>query len=171
MRQVLLDGPRVRLVCILVAASSTLVAGGCGKESPSSAAPQSPKGEPSPKIEWVDPASVQPGPVLRDSLTKEQEQRIRRVREVFVDVDSSPEEKWFNDFKRDVDPDREIAVWERMAQAYKRYCSTRTINQEAKKEVFGILLLRSSALEEEVLKHHKLRVLSPEEAREVMRDF
>lgn len=166
-----MDRLRVRLACILVATFLPFVGGGCGKEPSNTAAQQSSQGGPSPKIEWVDPASVQPGPVQRDSLTKEQEQRIRQVRDVFVEVDSSPVEKWFDDFKRDVDPDREIAVWERMAQAYKRYCSKRTINQEAKKEVFGILLLRSSAPEEEVLKHHKLRVLSPEEAREVMRGF
>lgn len=93
------------------------------------------------------------------------------MQSVFAEVDSSPLEKWENDFKRDVDPDREIAIWEAMASAYEAFCTNRTISIEGKKDVYAIALMRSAAPESEVLKHVQLKVLSKEDAQIVLKGF
>jgi hypothetical protein len=69
-------------------------------------------------------------------------------------------------------PDREIAIWERIADAYTRYCSGRNLSAEAKRDIFQVLLLRSTTSDEdEVFQHLKLNVLTPEQARDVMKSF
>jgi hypothetical protein len=129
------------------------------------------KGEASGRVEWIDPKSIKPGPTLRDQLSEEQMARIRALQATFVEVDGQPVERWFDNFKRDVDPDREIRVWERMAKAYKAYCEGKKLSPEAKKDVYRVVLLRSMAQEQDVLERIKLKELSREEAIAVMKDY
>src|SRR5262249_11406773 len=107
----------------------------------------------------------------RDSLTSEQMARIQKLQTALVEVDGQPVEQWVDDFKRDLDPDRELDVWETMAKAYTAYCSTHTLSPEAKKEVYKVVLLRSTASEQEALEHLELKVLTKDDAIAVMRGF
>lgn len=124
-----------------------------------------------PNVQWVDPSTIQAGPIQRDSLTPDQMARIRKLQAVFVEVDGQSVEEWADGFKRDLNPDRELVIWERMGKAYTGYCSKRTLTPEAKKEVFRVVLLRSMASEEDVLGRLELKVLTKNEAIEIMRDF
>jgi hypothetical protein len=117
------------------------VLSGCGRDAEQAPVAQREKRASASGVEWIDPKTLQPGPLQRASLTKEQEKRIRKVRAVLVEVDPSSEAKWFDDFKRDLDPDREIGIWERIAHAYKSYSANRTLSLETKKDLFRILLL------------------------------
>src|SRR5262245_32394266 len=88
---------------------------------------RAPKGQPTAtteggRVEWVDPKTIQPGPIRRDALSDEQMARIRALQAVFVEVDGQTDEQWADNFKRDADPDKELRVWERMAKAYRAYC-------------------------------------------------
>jgi hypothetical protein len=141
------------------------------REHPTTTPIPAPSATSQPRVEWVDPNLVQPGPVRRESLTPEQMTRIRRLQAVFAEVDGQSVEQWVDNFKRDFDPDRELAVWERMADAYTRYCSNRTLSAEAKQDVFKVVLLRSMAPEYEVLPRLKLSVLTKADAAEIMRGF
>ena len=122
-------------------------------------------------VEVVDLDSIQRGPVRHESLTPEQVARITILQKTFAETDSSSLETWIDNFKRDANPDREITVWERVAKAYRSYCSGRELSIEAKKEVHRIALFRSMMSEDEVLKRRELRELSKADALEVMRDF
>jgi hypothetical protein len=123
------------------------------------------------RTQWVDPNKLKPGPIRHASLTEEQMARVQRVQKVFSEVDPSPIEKWAEDFRRDLDPERELSLWESMATAYETFTASRTLTFAAKKEVFAVVLLRSGAPEEEVLKHAKLKVLTEKDARDIMRLF
>lgn len=122
-------------------------------------------------IEWIDPGQIQSGPSQHESLTDEQLARLRKIYNVFAEVDGQPIEVWIDNFKRDVDPDQELAVWEIMASAYSQYCDDRELSLEAKQEVYQVVLLRSMVSEDEVLQHLELEVLSVDDAREVMQGF
>jgi hypothetical protein len=98
-------------------------------------------------------------------------ERIHKLRGALAEVYHSPIEKWVDNFKRDADPDKELAVWEKIADSYTRYCSKRLLSIEAKKDVFQLLLLRSMASEKEVLNHIKLKTLTVAEAKETMKEF
>jgi len=98
-------------------------------------------------------------------------ERIYKLRNTLAEVENSSIEKWVDNFKRDANPDKELAVWERIADGYTRYCSKRLLSIEAKKDVFQLLLLRSMASEQEVLNHVKLKTLTVDEAKETLKEF
>jgi hypothetical protein len=118
--------------------------------------------------ESVSPKS---GPIGRQGLSPKQMERIYKLRDTLAEVEPSPVEKWIDNFKRDLNPDNELAVWERIAAGYMRYCSKRTLSTEAKKDVFQLLLLRSMASEQDVLNHIKLKILTVDEAKETLKEF
>ena len=141
---------------------------GCAKApDPTVPGAQKPTGQ----VQWVDPKTIQPGPIRHEALNENQLARIRALHITFAEVDPNPLEKWVDNFKRDADPDRELEVWERMARAYRRYCETRPLSPEAKRDVFRVVLLRSTAPEQEVLEKVKLKTLSRDEAAEIMKGY
>lgn len=123
------------------------------------------------RVQWIDPKTIQPGPIRRDTLSDEQMARIRALQEVFVELDGQTVQQWVDSFKRDVDPDRELQIWERMAKAYRAYCDGKQLSVAAKNDVYGVVLLRSMASEKEVLERVNLTELSRDDAITVMRGF
>ena len=153
--------PKLKICAVVVFALLLISVDGCDRDSKTADA----------KTNWVDPNKLEPGPIRHASLTEEQMTRVRHVQKTFSQVDSSPIEKWVEDFQRDANPDRELSLWETMANAYETYTSSKNLGLDAKKEVFQVVLLRSGAPDEEVLKHLKLKVLTEKDAKEIMADF
>lgn len=121
-----------------------------------------------PKTQWVDPHKLEPGPIRNASLSPTQMERVQRLQKVFSDVDPSPVDKWVDDFKRDANPESEIAIYESMATAFEGFTTNKNLSLDAKNDVYQVVLLRSAAPEEEVLKHLKLKILTEENAKEIM---
>jgi hypothetical protein len=119
------------------------------------------------ETECLAPNKLSDGPIVHDQRTQGQIARITRLQEIFKDVDSMPLSKWIEDFSRDQNPDREIEIWEGMAGPFEAFVKKHSPNQQKKKEVYRIVLLRSGASEEETLKHHKRIALSDEEVKEI----
>lgn len=119
----------------------------------------------------MDVDKLQSGPILRNSLSEAQLEKIDYLVKTFKEVDPTTREKWIEDFKKDQNPDREIEIWLMMAQAYNAYCGEKTLDPKIKKEVFSLVLMRSSASEDEVLKHMNLKYLSVGEAKQVMKAY
>jgi hypothetical protein len=124
-----------------------------------------------PDAKRVDPASLNPGPKMPQGLSPKQMARIYKLRDTLAEVEHSSIEKWVDNFKRDANPDKELAIWERIADGYRRNCSKKQLSIEAKKDVFQLLLLRSMASEQEVLNHIKLKTLTVDEAKETLKEF
>ena len=123
------------------------------------------------QTQTVNAADLKPNEIQHERLSEEQVRRIARLHEIFAEVDSSSLEKWIDNFKRDQDPDLEIAIWERIAKRYTDYCSQRNLSLDAKDDVFQTLVLRSMTSDEEQVKKLKLKALSLEEARKIMREY
>ena len=135
----------------------------CGQQSPE------PKHKPeTAKVQWIDPSKIQPGPIRHESLPEDMVERIKAVQAVFAEVDPTPPAKWVEDFKRDMNPDRELAIWEAMAGAYTSYSKGRDLSLVEKKELFGILLTRSGSSTEDALAHLELKSFNKDQAREAM---
>ena len=149
---------------LAVAAVGLGLLGGCddakGRDAPRAA--------PASTTKWVDPAELRPGPVRHEQLTAAQVERITKLHETFKDADPTPLSKWLEDFKRDRDPDREIAICEGMAKAYSAYCEGRELSPSAKRDVYRVVLLRSAAPENEVMKRVKLDVLKRADVEEIL---
>ena len=124
-----------------------------------------------PQTQTVNAADLKPSEIQHEQLSEEQLNRITKLHQTLAEVDKSSLETWIDNFKRDANPDSEIAIWERVAKAYTNYCSQRELTAEAKNDVFQILLLRSMSSDEEAVKTLKLKVLSADEARKIMRAY
>jgi len=102
-----------------------------------------------PRIERLKTNEIKLGPVRRETLTPQQIERLRKLQVMLAEVDDSPIEKWIDDFRYDADPDREIAVFEAVAEAYQAFCSARPRTLAQKKDAFGLLLDRSGSTDED----------------------
>ena len=105
-------------------------------------------------------------------LGEEQVARVKRIQAALSEVDPSSFEKWVGDFEKDRDPEKELRLWEAIADAYQSYCSSHTIGINAKQDVLGILLVRSGTDDEaQAINHIHLSTLTARQARDVMRSF
>ncbi len=105
--------------------------------------------------EWIDPRKTIPGPPGRSILTQEQEHRIRVFSHVFKDIFpenprwSNPDE-WVIDFTKDLSPESEIQIWEKMAKAYVKFTKAERLNRNEIIEAFSYVQIRSQASKNEV---------------------
>lgn len=118
----------------------------------------------------IDPNDVQQNEIMHDSLTSGQIAKIRMIQATFAEVYPVSMEKTLDSFKRDLDPDGEIAIWEAMAGAYTKFVTSKhdSLNMNQKKEAFSLILSRSMMSDEETIASVKPTVLSKEEVKEVL---
>lgn len=111
------------------------------------------------------------GPIRHATLPKALIERVEGIAAVFAEVDGRPTSEWVEDFKRDLHPEKEIALWEVMAGAYSLFTHGRTLSMEAKKETFGVVLQRSMANSQAVMRNLQLLHLSRKDAKQILRYF
>jgi len=108
---------------------------------------------------------------VHESLPDELVARIKSVHETFADVDGTPLDQWIADFKKDLDPESNVRVWEDMQIAYTEYCNGRDLPLETRKEVYKVVLFRSMASPSDVLDRIELAILTKEDATEIMSGY
>ncbi len=123
------------------------------------------------KVEWIDPNEIHPSPIVHDSLPIELVARIKNVHQTFADVDGTPLEKWIEDFRRDLNPEPNVRIWEDMQTAYTQYCNGRDLPLETRKEVFKVVLLRSMMPPTDVLTQIEPTILTEEQVTEIMNGY
>lgn len=124
-------------------------------------------------VQTMDPNDIQISEVVHDSLTTDQINKITKIQSVFAEVVPVSLEETITNFKRDQNPDSEIAIWIQMADAYEKYLSSKgnQLDLESKKEVFKLILSRSMMPAEEAIANSKLKILTEKEAKEVFRYY
>lgn len=91
-----------------------------------------------------DSLEIQPGPIRNEQLSSELIDRIRRLQSVFAEVYPLSHQEWLDGFQRDTAPEKEVALWEQMAAAYATFVEANDVGPAARKEAFGLLLIRST---------------------------
>ena len=126
-----------------------------------------------PKVQTMNPNDIEINEVIHDSLTSEQIDKIKRIQSVFEEVYPVSLEQTITDFKRDLNPDSEIAIWLQMADAYENYVNSKKVklNLDTKKEVYKLILSRSMMPDAEAISNSKLTILTEKEAKEVLRFY
>ena len=120
------------------------------------------------ETQWVDPNTLKQSDFQWNSLTPEQMADAKQLQEALSEVDPSSLEQWVDDFRRDSDPNAEIALWKHIANVYTAATQGRALSLAYKKDVFGLLNTCSMAPREEVLAHASLKILSDQEANDIM---
>ena len=91
-----------------------------------------------------DSLEIQSGPIRHKQLSSELIDRIRRLQTVFAEVYPISHQEWLDGFQRDTAPENEVAMWEQMAAAYATFLDANDVGPAARKEAFGLLLIRST---------------------------
>jgi hypothetical protein len=97
---------------------------------------------------WVDPRALKAS-APRSELTDDQMGRIRRIALVLQEHDPSPVETWFENMRRDREPEGEIQTWEEIVDVYLAELADRPAAQaEERQLVYGVLVSASMLTEE-----------------------
>ena len=100
-----------------------------------------------------------------DELAENLVQRIKRFKGVFNEVCPRSLEEWIDGFRGDMHPEREIAIWEKMAEIFGQLCKKRRAGNEVeRKQIFREVLERSlkgepTGVSEKKSPRHKYRQL------------
>jgi hypothetical protein len=85
-----------------------------------------PESEDQPEIRKVNPASLHIGPLRRESLSQDQEERVHAVYRYLAPYLGTTLEQFEIGFLRDSDPDSEINVWLAIAQIHRDFIEQHT---------------------------------------------
>lgn len=127
--------------------------------------------QPSQQAVEMDPKDIQVGPYRHDELPPALLARIRATTDTFESIDGITYEMAVDLYRRDLDPEGNLVLWEGMANAYTSFCRSRCGTPEERMDVYRTLLLRSMFNEEDTLERSQLKVLSLDEAKAVMQRY
>jgi Asp-tRNA(Asn)/Glu-tRNA(Gln) amidotransferase C subunit len=124
------------------------------------------------ELKTIKISKLQQNAIVHEKLSDEQINRITKFKETLKEVDTTPLEKTIENFQRDLNPDKEIAIWERIAEAYKYVNSeNKNLRIDEKNEVYNLFLYRSMMPKEQVLQKVKLKSLSLDKAKEFIKYY
>ena len=116
----------------------------------------------------IDINQMEPGPIRHETLPEDFIRRVRAFKALLADVDESPLAEILDDFKRDAHPERELVIWERIANTYALFVSHEGIKDlPTKKEVLSVLL--GVSMDQE--KFPEMTCLSQEQTRHLTRNY
>ena len=157
----------IQYLLAVVVAVSSLISTSCNRKESEADTVEAKE----PETVWIDPNEVQFSPTMHEKLPDELLERIKVVHATFADVDGTPLDKWVEDFKRDLNPEPNVKIWEDMKIAYDGYCEGRDLPLATRKEVFRVVLFRSMAAPKDVLERIDLSILSKDDASEIMEGY
>lgn len=100
-------------------------------------------------IKMIKISDIDEGPIRHPVLPDDLLERIKVFTEILSEVDKTTLEASIDGFKRDANPEKEVIIWERIANTYQLYIAHNAIEALAtRKEVFSILLGVSMGMEE-----------------------
>jgi hypothetical protein len=117
----------------------------------------------------LNPNDVQLGPYRHKELPPALLARIRATTNVFEKVDGTSYERAVDLYKRDLNPEENLVLWEEMAKAYTTFCKSRCTTDAERMDVYRALLLRSMFEEPEAIRRTDPKVLNPAEVRSVVK--
>jgi len=103
------------------------------------------------KLITIDPAVISSGPKRRDKFPERDLLRLSVLHACFQDVMKDTLNDWIDSFSRDLNYEREIRVWERMAACYLRCLNGQTYDIDTKTQIFGLIMALFSGTEESYL--------------------
>ena len=124
-------------------------------------------------IETTNIENLTPGPIVNESLSKEQLEKIGFIQETFNEVFPVSLDETITNFKRDQNPDSEINIWLNMAETFKLFASENSGIEklEARKEAFKLILTRSMMSEKETINSSELKLLTEKEIKDILSNY
>jgi hypothetical protein len=90
-------------------------------------------------------SDLRPGPIRHATLPPDLIARIKAYKQLLGSTDPESVDQAIDNFKRDLNPDKEVALWERIARAFHNFITRHAIIDRARRrEVLSALLILSA---------------------------
>lgn len=119
-------------------------------------------------VQWFSPGSLRQNPVGTCTLSEEQFDRAKILHMNLRKATGIEDTEWMESFTRDVEPERELKIWENIAVAYLTVDGIDVAPEGFKKEAYRLLLQRSWSSTDQVLASATLEHLSLVVARKLL---
>tara|TARA_Y100000310_G_scaffold336568_1_gene421485 strand:- start:803 stop:1222 length:420 start_codon:yes stop_codon:yes gene_type:complete len=88
-------------------------------------------------------------------------EKTKYLHKVFNEVSPSTLERWLDDFDRDMNPEKELAIWMHMAKTYEEVIKEFPNELNTRKGIFQVLLNASSGMSaEEIAQDERFKQLN-----------
>jgi hypothetical protein len=123
------------------------------------------------KVVEMDPNDIDMGGLIHESLPESLLKRIKYLSDTFEIVDGISYEESVDLYKRDLNPEANIVIYEEMARVYNKFCENRCLDQEERMDVYRLVLLRSMYSSEEAINKVNLSKVSKSEAIKILANY
>ena len=124
------------------------------------------------KLKTVNINDLKMNKIIHEELPEDLMNRIVKFHGMLKEVNDTPLDKTIENFKRDQNPENEIAIWEHISNCYIGAINDHKVNSiDEKKEIYGLFLYRSMMPKESVLAQMKLTTLSRSKAIELLDSY
>ncbi|MBZ2164493.1 toll/interleukin-1 receptor domain-containing protein [Methanobacterium spitsbergense] len=120
------------------------------------------------KPELIPINDLKSGPIRHKELPKTLTTRINMIFKTLSEVQLGTIDEFTDAFKRDIDPNTEIEIWERIAIQYHAVTNKRELSINKKKEIFAMLLQTSLGFD---LNKFKFKYLTKEDISNISEDI
>lgn len=123
------------------------------------------------KVVEIDPSKIQFNSYVHKTLPPALLKRIKDTTDTFEIVDGISYEKAVDLYKRDVDPESNLVIFEEMARVYTIYCKGKCSSHPERMDVYKVLLLRSMYNSEQALAHFEPKAISIADAKNIISQY
>ncbi len=123
------------------------------------------------KVVTMDPNKIQINSYVHKKLPPEMLKRIKATTDTFEIIDGVTFEKAVDLYKRDLDPESNLVIWEEMARVYNLFCNSRCKSAKERMDVYRALLLRSMFSNQDTLSKLQPKVISSKEAQFIISQY
>ena len=122
---------------------------------------------------WVDAKqATMDGGYRHEPFSEDIRDRLREIKEALDEVHPMTLQEWEDGFRKDTHPEKEIAIWLRLAERYKAFTEEKEFSQGQRREVFNVMLACTmSPGKELVLETVTLSAITREEALDAIEAF
>jgi len=108
------------------------------------------------------------GPVIHKTLPSDFIERVKNLKQVIAEVETSSLESTLDNFQRDSNPETELVLWEHIAKMYQwTIVANAGLSLPQKKEVFSIFLQLSMGMKD----FSKIKTLNKEVIAEIVERY
>ncbi len=123
------------------------------------------------KVIEIDPNKVQYNGYVHETLPPTLLKRIKLTTDTFEIVDGVSYEKAVDLYKRDIDPESNLVIFEEMARVYNLYCKGKCLSAAERSDVYKALLLRSMFNSEQALARFQPKAISISDAKNIISQY
>lgn len=119
----------------------------------------------------VDPNSIQASKYIHQSLPTNLLKRIKAIKDVFETVDGISYEQAVDLYRRDLNPEKELVIFEEIAKVYQSYCNSHCKTKTEKEDVYRLLVTRSMFTKKETLLRFAPMTLRKEQIESILNQY